>query len=131
MAEQLALQQALRQCATINANEALVLTGRQLMDSFSYDFLAGTAFPLDKSVFGNSFINNETFQQYACHGYLNHGLRHIKASLVIPHKTPPANQPAECPFNYPTLRHWLKACLPWCAFHDFHNKSKIGGLVHQ
>lgn len=47
MAEQLALQQALRQCATINANEALVLTGRQLMDSFSYDFLAGTAFPLD------------------------------------------------------------------------------------
>ena len=84
-----------------------------------------------ESVFGNSFINNETFQQYACHGYLNHGLRHIKASLVIPHKTPPANQPAECPFNYPTLRHWLKACLPWCAFHDFHNKSKIGGLVHQ
>lgn len=48
MAEQLALQQALRQCATINANEALVLTGRQLMDSFSYNFLAGTAFPLDK-----------------------------------------------------------------------------------
>lgn len=86
---------------------------------------------LDKSVFGNSFINNETFQQYACHGYLSHGLRHIKASLVIPHKTPPANQPAECSFNYPTLRHWLKACLPWCAFHDFHNKSKIGGLVHQ
>ena len=84
-----------------------------------------------KSVFGNSFINNETFQQYACHGYLSHGLRHIKASLVIPHKTPPANQPAECSFNYPTLRHWLKACLPWCAFHDFHNKSKIGGLVHQ
>ena len=84
-----------------------------------------------ESVFGNSFINNETFQQYACHGYLSHGLRHIKASLVIPHKTPPANQPAECPFNYPTLRHWLKACLPWCAFHDFHNKSKIGGLVHQ
>ena len=33
-------------------------------------------------MFGNSFINNETFQQYACHGYLNHGLRHIKASLV-------------------------------------------------
>ena len=84
-----------------------------------------------ESVFGNSFINNETFQQYACHGYLSHGLRHIKASLVIPHKTPPANQPAECSFNYPTLRHWLKACLPWCAFHDFHNKSKIGGLVHQ
>ena len=84
-----------------------------------------------QSVFGNSFINNETFQQYACHGYLSHGLRHIKASLVIPHKTPPANQPAECSFNYPTLRHWLKACLPWCAFHDFHNKSKIGGLVHQ
>ena len=84
-----------------------------------------------ESVFGNSFINNETFQQYACHGYLSHGLRHIKASLVIPHKTPPANQLAECPFNYPTLRHWLKACLPWCAFHDFHNKSKIGGLVHQ
>ena len=23
-----------------------------------------------ESVFGNSFINNETFQQYACHGYL-------------------------------------------------------------
>ena len=85
----------------------------------------------NESVFGNSFINNETFQQYACHGYLSHGLRHIKASLVIPHKTPPANQPAECSFNYPTLRHWLKACLPWCAFHDFHNKSKIGGLVHQ
>lgn len=86
---------------------------------------------MTKSVFGNSFINNETFQQYACHGYLSHGLRHIKASLVIPHKTPPANQPAECSFNYPTLRHWLKACLPWYAFHDFHNKSKIGGLVHQ
>ena len=82
-------------------------------------------------MFGNSFINNETFQQYACHGYLNHGLRHIKASLVIPHKTPPANQPAECPFNYSTLRHWLKACLSWCAFHDFHDKSKIGGFVHQ
>ena len=44
-----------------------------------------------ESVFGNSFINNETFQQYACHGYLSHGLRHIKASLVIPHKTPPEN----------------------------------------
>ena len=86
---------------------------------------------VSESVFGNSFINNETFQQYACHGYLSHGLRHIKASLVIPHKTPPANQLAECSFNYPTLRHWLKACLPWCAFHDFHNKSKIGGLVHQ
>ena len=27
-----------------------------------------------ESVFGNSFINNETFQQYACHGYLSHGL---------------------------------------------------------
>ncbi|WP_300645530.1 integrase arm-type DNA-binding domain-containing protein, partial [uncultured Desulfovibrio sp.] len=24
-----------------------------------------------ESVFGNSFINNETFQQYACHGYLS------------------------------------------------------------
>lgn len=97
---------------------------------FSADMARRNA-QIAESVFGNSFINNETFQQYACHGYLSHGLRHIKASLVIPHKTPPANQPAECSFNYPTLRHWLKACLPWCAFHDFHNKSKIGGLVHQ
>ncbi|MBR2609871.1 hypothetical protein, partial [Desulfovibrio sp.] len=31
---------------------------------------------LPESVFGNSFINNGTFQQYACHGYLSHGLRH-------------------------------------------------------
>ena len=112
-------------------NDPYGFTYKEMSEVIGEDKARALYTELYKSVFGNSFINNETFQQYACHGYLSHGLRHIKASLVIPHKTPPANQPAECSFNYPTLRHWLKACLPWCAFHDFHNKSKIGGLVHQ